>query len=80
MFIRASLLRALWVTRIDTHRGIDRQLFVLGQFHFSIPDNNQRNAAVNCRICVLNAATTLVVSYPFIFTTGEARLTVHQNS
>jgi hypothetical protein len=27
----------LWVTKIDLHRGIARQSFVLGQFHSSIP-------------------------------------------
>lgn len=63
----------LWFTRIDQHRGIDRQLFVLGQFDSSIPDNNQRNAAVNCRICVLNAVTTLLVSFPCIFTNRVKR-------
>ena len=73
MFIRAPLSRALWVTKIDLHRGIDRQSFVLGQFHSSIQFNDRRNATGNCPICVLRAVTTLVVSFSCTFTNRVKR-------
>jgi hypothetical protein len=58
----------LWVTEIDLHLGIDRQLFVLGQLHPSIL--GYRPAQCRWQLSYLRAQRRhhLAMSFPGTFT------------